>query len=707
MTDGAAAVERPPRAAPPVPAQTRTITRLRRLPRPGWIVVATLIYTLLAIQLTWPLARDLDSRIFGSFGDLTGGMAVLREMVDDGDNPFLPGKIENFSAPDGRDIEWPQNVGSFGSTAMLYGLAVLFGAVPAFSLFTLGGYVLTGAVTFAFVRKLTGNPWIALLAGWAYAFSPFAVMKGAGHVHFVHGWVFVLVLWRMLALYERPTLRNGAIAGVVTVLAMSFSPYHLLFAGLEWATLLAVCLALPLLRRTGDFRRHLRAQATGAAIVLVFAAGLAAAASFSAQGTGAEDRTLDALTVYAARPFEYLVPHATHPIWGDDVAGFRADRIHGSNPSETQLYVGWSLILLSLVALVAAARRRLEPRLSTAVLAVAAMGMVALLWSAPPKVAAFGHLIPFPSLLTYEISPAWRVYSRLVMVAMLAVVVLGSIGLHRLLRGRPLALRALLFVAIAAVVVVDLRADPLGTNPLGDARSLKLLSKLPDGIVANYPLEPAGFGDYSAEFIQRQHGKPIINGYEKGSMAERRALQLDDLESPRTPGRLAALGVRYVVIDNVPIGDGVQDPGRPGRGLRFITDDGHHSIWSVAARPLPMVTMGPGFGELEIGPNRLTHRWLVSNEGKIELLGDCSVCRGTLSVDAESFAGARSVSLVRSDGSVMSTRVIPAQKRRVSFPVDFRHRETVTVRTSPGPVRAGADPRRLSVSFTRPRLALR
>ena len=97
---------------------------------------------------------------------------------------------------------------------------------------------------------------------------------------------------------------------------MSFSPYHLLFAGLEWATLLAVGLALPLLRRTGDFRQQLRAQAAGAAVVLVFAAGLAAAASFSAQGTGVEDRTLEALTVYAARPFEYLVPHADAPDLG-------------------------------------------------------------------------------------------------------------------------------------------------------------------------------------------------------------------------------------------------------------------------------------------------------------------------------------------------------------------------------------------------------
>jgi hypothetical protein len=638
-------------------------------------------------------------------------MANLRELVDNHHNPFLPGTIHDFGAPDGRDIEWPQNISSFGSNATLYGLAVPFGAIPAYSLFTLAGYIATGAVTFAFVRKLTGNPWIALLAGWAYAFYPFAVMKGAGHPGFVHSWTFVLVLWRMMVLYERPTFRNGLIAGGVTVLAMSFSPYHLLFAGLEWATLLAVGLALPLLRRTGAFRRQLRAQAAGVAVVLVFAAGLAVAASSSSQGTGVEARTLEALTIYAARPYEYLVPHGTHPIWGDDVAGFRTEHLHGSNPSETQLYVGWSLIVLALVALAAAARRRLDARLSTAVLAVAAMGTVALLWSAPPKVAAFGHLIPFPSLLTFEISPTWRVYSRLVMVVMLAVVVLGSIGLHRILKGRTYAVQALLFLAMAAVVVIDLRAVPLSPTKLGERPSLERLAQLPRGIVANYPIEPAGYGDYSAEFNQGIHRKPIINGYEDGSMAEKRALELDELDDPRTPGRLASLGVRWVLYDHVPVDAGVQDPGLPGRGLRLITDDGHHAVYQVTAKPLPLVTFGAGFGEIEKLPDG-NRRWLTVDEGRVELLGPCSACRGTLSVEAQSFHRPRRVWLARENGAVVSVRRVPAgRSMRVSFSVTFDHRETLLVRSDPGPrsvaEEIGApDPRSLSVSFINPRLEL-
>ncbi|MGH2713124.1 MAG: hypothetical protein ACRDM7_04425, partial [Thermoleophilaceae bacterium] len=672
---------------------------------------ATALYAVLAVQLTWPVITDLNGTIFGAFGDLTGSMAYLRELVNGGHNPFLPGTIDTWSVPDGRDIEWPQNVASFVANGSLYLLAVPFGAVAAYSLFTLAGFVATGAVTFAFVRKLTGNPWIGLIAGWAYAFSPFAVMKGAGHVNFVHGWGFVLVLWRMLILYERPTLRSGLIAGVVTVVAMAVSPYHLLFAGLEWGALLAVGILVALARRRGDLGRQLRAQAACAGVVLVFAVALGAVATYSAQGTGVEERTLSAVTTYSARPLEYLVPHSTHPIWGEEAGEWRADRLHGSNFSETQLYVGWSLILLSLVALIAAARRRLDPRLTAAVVASATVGGVALVWSAPPEVLAFGELIPFPSKLTFEVNSAWRVYARLVMVVMLAVVVLASIGLERLVENRSRAVRAALIVAIAALIVLDLRATPLEPTKLGERPSLEHLDDLPEGVVANYPIEPSGFGDYSAEFNQGTHDQPILNGYEKDSLAEDRALLLDDLEDSRTPGRLAGLGVTYVIVDDVPVEAGTQDPGEPGRGLRFITDDGHHSIWRVTAAPEPLATFGPGFSPVEANPGGRRYRWLAAQDGQIELLAGCDFCRGTLSVDAESLLTPRRVSLVREDGTVLATRTVPAgERRRVSFLVRFRHRETVFVRTAPGPsLEPGGAPnaRTLSVSMTAPRLELR
>ncbi len=62
---------------------------------------------------------------------------------------------------------------------------------------------------FLFVRRLTGHLWISLLAGWAFAFYPFAVVT-AEHPAFVHGWPFVLLAWRVLEIWGSPPLGMGS-----------------------------------------------------------------------------------------------------------------------------------------------------------------------------------------------------------------------------------------------------------------------------------------------------------------------------------------------------------------------------------------------------------------------------------------------------------------------------------------------------------------
>ena len=53
---------------------------------------------------------------------------------------------------------------------------------------------------------------------------------------------------------------------------------------------------------------------------------------------------------------------AGNSIVGDDTGPWLQRHIHGSNFAESTLYVGLSLVALSLVALVAAVRRRLNAR---------------------------------------------------------------------------------------------------------------------------------------------------------------------------------------------------------------------------------------------------------------------------------------------------------------------------------------------------------
>jgi hypothetical protein len=665
-----------------------------------------LVYSAAVIQLTWPLVKDLDFIIFGAFGDLTGGMATLRELVEGHHNPFAPGHLADFSAPDGRPIEWTQNTAAFSSTSILYVLARIFGAVPASSLFMLAGFVASGTAMFLLVRRLTGNFFLSLLIGWAFAFYPFPVVKAGGHIHFTHGWPFVLIFWRMLVLYETPSLRNAVIGGLAIVVALSWSPYYLLIGGVMYAALLAVGIALPLLRRH-DVARHLRAQLACAGIVCVFAGLLVLISAASARGTGVDEHTLQALITYSARPFEYLVPPAGNAIFGDQTGPWLVRHIHGSNFAESTLYVGDSLVVLSLVALLYAVRRRLTPPLGKVVLAAAVAGVMALLFSAPPKVTAFGHVFPFPSLITFHLSGSWRVYSRFVMVVMLVVCVLAAIGLDRLLRGRPPVVQAVALVAVGLIVVVDLHVRPVGTNTLGIPPIYRTLERLPYGLVAEYPIEAAGYGDYSAEFYQSYHGKPIINGFTEHSLSEDRALQLDNLENPRTAGRLRTLGVRYVVVTHVPIDAGVQKPGKPGKGLRLIQPGRYASLYAVDARPLPLVTIGPGFAVPDRTPEGYL-QWMTRNEGQVELRAPCSACDGRLELVAKSVAEPRSITL-HAGGRTLGVQRVGIVARRISFPVRFDRRILLTVTSNPKPERvAGSpDPRTLSVSLVSPRLKLR
>jgi hypothetical protein len=83
-----------------------------------------------------------------------------------------------------------------------------------------------------------------------------------------------------------------------------------------------------------------------------------------------------------------------------------------------------------------------------------------------------------------------------------------------------------------------------------------------------------------------------------------------------------------------------------------------------------------------------------------------------VSFEAESLAVPRRVELVDDGGDVVATATVPTGRReRVSFSVEFSHRERFTVRTTPGPESApeltGGDTRTLSVSFTDPRLTIR
>ena len=668
------------------------------------VAMASIFYLGFACYLTWPLVTDLTHSLYGAPGDPYGTIAFYHAIVAHHYNPFLPGTIKQFGAPAGIPVPWPRDLASAPGTLAMYVLSLCFGAVAAFGLYSLAGYTLTGIVTFLFVRRLTHNTWAALIAGWAFAFYPFAAISGQGHIDFVQGWVLTLGVWRTVELMWHPTRRNGVLAGTAVVLGMWWSPYFILFGGVAYVAVTVT--ALVLAWRSGGLRAALVPQLIAAAIILAFLAGLAGLSTAGeTEGIGARAHTTAELRFFSARALEYVVPDGQSPLFGGDTRAYLEQLWHGGSDVENTLYVGGTVILLALAALVAALRGKLASRPRAAVFALSLIVLVATITSLPPEARLFGVLVPFPSHFIFKVNESWRVYSRFVIVVMLALAALAGIGLDAIARGRARRVRIGIMCLATVVVPLDLWAPQHGhVERLATPAVYSTLARQPPGLVAEYPLAAASFNNYSDIFHQGDYDKPLINGYQQNSFQERLALSLDVLSEPATASRLATLGVRYVILDSTPPSWGWPSAGRPGQGFSLIAHESYADLYRVIAAPQnpALAAAGDGFGVTEL-TRAGTVAWLEQPSGTINLQGTCRDCNGTLTMTLASYSGVHTVTVLDDRGRVLGQAVV-GRELLVGLHLRFSRHTSIRLVTTPGPHPASAAEGApvVSISVTRP-----
>jgi hypothetical protein len=667
-----------------LPSRLATLAQAQR--RQIEVVLATVLYLGFASYLTWPLVTDLSHSIYGAPGDPYGTLALLRVLVGHHYDPFLPGTIRQFGAPAGIPIAWPRNLASAPEISTLYLLTVLFGAIPAYDIYTLAGFTLTGVVTFMFARRLTGNTWAALIAGWAFAFYPFADINGRGHTDNIQGWLLVLAVWRLVELMWHPTRRNGLLAGLAVTLCMWWSPYFILFGGVIYVVGTAV--ALLFAWRGGGLRPVVVPQLIAALVVCVFLAGLGVLSTAGeVEGIGARTHSINELYFYSARPLEYVLPDVKNPLFGNDTRPYLEKYPAGGAGIETTLYVGDAVILLALVALVALVRRRLAPRLGKAVLALSLIAAAGVITSMSPEVHIFGVLVPFPSHFIAEVTSTWRVYTRFVIVVMCALAVLAAVGLDVLTRGRSTRVRVGAMALATIVIPLDLWApQPGNVDTITTPGIYKTLAREPAGLVSEYPLAPSSFNTYSDILFESAYDKPLTGGFVDGSFEERLAYSLAELSKPSTAPRLAALGVRYVIVDAAPASwGGWPEPGTPEAGFRLIASEPYGDLYLVTARPRSpaVVTAGEGFGETLLTKAGEVNR-LEQSSGTIDLLGACTSCDGVLSMTAAPYAKPHMLTFFDEHGHVLGRGTV-GSVARVSLPLRFSKRTSVRLVVTPKP----------------------
>lgn len=650
-------------------------------------LIGLLLYTAFAIHVTWPWVLDPADYVLGGIGDQTGGIAHMREWIESGLIPVIPGTVEDFGAPEGLDLAWGVNLSGWPWTMAVWLMALVVGPIAAFGLSSLLGLILSGVVMQRLALRMTGSAEAALVAGFAFAFYPYAVMKAATHITFAHGWPLALMVLCIVRVWDAPTTRNVVVASLASILAVAFTPYYILIGGV----LLGVCLVtgVVIARTRGDVRRRVISMGViGAAVVAYL--GVISYLTLGSGGNSLRAHSTDALYTYAARAHEYVVPFGRNILVGDLTAPYLQERIHGSNFSESQLYLGLTVLALALLGGVFVLLRRAGPGLRLTYLFGLAVAAVAFVFSAPPKIQVLGLTIPMPGEYIGQVTTTWRVYSRFVVDVMLGVALMAAVGIAAISRGRSAWTGAAITALAIGAIAIDFTWRP-GAAKIEYPRVYELLKDRPDGLVAQYPLLPAGFGDSADLLYQDAHDHRLLNGYAETGFEDRRASTLYNVNELRTARGLASLGVRYIMVPDVPVA-GTPDPGRPVRsGFRRLGTGAYGGItatvYEVAAEPdLGYAYVRTG-GSPEEGPPGARYTWLL--EPRSELTVDAPRCRGACSgilrMRLQSFARTREVTLRLIDGKVI-WRGRVGRSRVVQIPLRVDDRARIELTSTPGPV---------------------
>lgn len=683
-------------------------------------LLVTLVYIAYALFLTWPLVTNLSGLLagVGISGDTGGGVGELAYVVQHNIFPFAPAIFHGLNAPEGISQAWVLNVASLPSNVLLFGLGFIFGPVAGTNLFLIASFVLSGLSMFLLTRRLFQNSAAAALAGFVFAFYPFAVNKIDGHFQYMDGFVLVLAMWRMLELIDETTLRNALLAGAAAAFAMWWTPYFILIAGVGFVLMEVVLILLGAMR--GRVGASIKAALVAVAPIVVLFGALGALTVVAGNATTGTVRTqaLQELYTYSARWLEWLLPDRYNLIFGGLTGPYLTAHLHGSNFSESTLYLGISVIALAGVGAVLACRRSVFGRRvgSVDLGVIAALvgtltALVAAWFSSPPKVDLFGVvLVPTPSDAIYQFTSTWRVYTRFVELIELGLCLPLAYAVARLLTHRDLVRNAAVFGGLAAVVVLDLWArPPVRTVSTTPPPEYAWLAKHPGGIVADYPLNPADYPNYSDLFWQMDYHHPLFQGYDAGTYDESMKLDFVDLREPRTAPALAALGVRYVVVHPGVSGGDPRNMRKQHYTLRFASADG--SVWQVGAAPArTRVDALTNFSTVEGGPGT-EYRWMTGTGVLGAFARGCMSCHGEVSFESNSNQFARTLTVRdQRTGVVLRRKEIPAG---VTVPVVVPNVRLVhgvahlVLSTNVGPTRPpNGDPRSLSIVVEEPRLTL-
>lgn len=587
------------------------------------VVAVSALAAIVVAAIAAPVLRAPSERIFGM------------DLVGRHHDPFTV--MRQFVQPIGSRVHSQPVTDLAGAL-----IARLSGPVAAYDWLVLLSFPLSAAAAYLLARDLTISPGGATVAAMAYAFSPFHLAHAAYHVHIAQTqWVplYFLALWRCLD--AASPIAVGVLGAAA--LAVSLSNFY---GGLIAAVMTPVAVSAYWLvvqrGRTGSTRRL---AVTVGTLALLGAAG-ATYAAFATRA-GAVDQTALGfpradLFRYSAKWWSYLVPPAAHPLFGPaarrlwDSAGVRDGLL------EQQVYLGWSLVALGLIAIARwlARDRRCPAVARVPVLVVVAVA--ALVCSLSPERTIGSFTFVRPSALLYDAAPMFRAYARFGVVVQLMAALLAGIGVDHLLRIGTTRAR------LACLALVVLAAGEYAVSPAGSWRDV-----LPTA--AHRWMTRQGAHARALDCAPLTQESESIQWLTGGQV--RMGSPSSDCTEPNLPQRLAASGYTHLLVRRDTI-DGRWLAARDvPDGARVAASFADGEVLAVVARaPAVYTAATTGFSRREHDADR-SWQWMGRDATWTIVSAGREPAIATLDLEMQAFGGARRMD-VRIDGRPLQTLVV-------------------------------------------------
>lgn len=542
-----------------------------------------LFFLVVTIFYTDGVLLNLFTRVFTMYpGDGTGGF-MWYSFAQPGLDPFLR-HTDLVNYPFGEAIGGPTFITYFGLWLPLRLLSFLFGPIGGVNMFMALAYVLSAVSMYWLIKRLTGSAAVALFAGFAVAYNPYALQKSVDHMPYILSYVFIFMLASFIGLWKRPVWQRGVLFGVTIALAFYTDGYYVLLGSVFVVSLLIGGIAHGLLMKMHPRQYMQRAKALVMALLtmLVLLSPILAVQLFNGSEVnrsleGRRSNIAQEFQIYRSNVIDFLLPARDNPFFKDDPTYkiMQYERNSRSNATEATTYIGYTLMFLSvlgvslliswLVYRKKSSFRLLSSQSKNSVVLVACIVAVAvpliLSFMFSPAVYVKGFTIPLPGQLFIDLGISlWRVLSRFFVPLHVLVVLFASVSLWLTIaviaarkKTKPVMVKSATWVAVVVcMAALAVEYATVANRPTFDFSKVNpgyVWLRNQDDIHAVVELPVVDpLDQHTADYVTYQivHGKKLLNF--KETTTDRSTNVLGDERNTETIDWAYKRGAQAVII---------------------------------------------------------------------------------------------------------------------------------------------------------------